>query len=63
MVNQVAVYKGDELLVTGSIVRCAAYLGVKIDTIYFYMSPAYKKRIAKRKQSLNSTVAFKIEEE
>lgn len=48
---EVAVYKGDDLLCMGTIRECAKKLGVRPDTITFYMTPTYRKRVARRKKS------------
>lgn len=40
-----ALYKGEELLATGTLIQIAKELGVKYRTIYFYTTDAYKKRI------------------
>ncbi|WP_096269483.1 hypothetical protein [Paucisalibacillus globulus] len=42
------VYKGDEFLFIGSTKECANRLGVSENTIYFYTTNAYKRRIEKR---------------
>lgn len=42
--KQLAVYKGDQLLALGTSKECAAALGVKVDTIYYYKSSTYQKR-------------------
>lgn len=39
-----ALYKGEELLATGTIVQIAYKMGVKIRTIQFYKTPVYLKR-------------------
>lgn len=39
------VYKGDEIICTGSARECAESLGVKVETIYFYASQAWKRRV------------------
>lgn len=39
------VYKGDEIICTGSAQECAEALGVKVKTIYFYASQAWKRRV------------------
>ncbi len=44
-----AVYKGERLLAIGNERQLARELGVKIETIKFYRSPAYQRRLAKRK--------------
>ena len=40
-----AVYKGDEIICTGSARECAEALGVKVETVYFYASSAWKRRV------------------
>lgn len=57
----VAVYKGEEVLCVGTPQECAKMLGVKKNTIIYYLSPSYKERIAKRSKS-NAIEAFKIDE-
>ena len=42
------VYKGDEIICSGSARECAEALGVKVKTIYFYASPAWKRRVERR---------------
>lgn len=39
-----ALYKGETYITDGTIQKLAHYLGVKISTIRFYMTPTYKKR-------------------
>lgn len=39
------VYKGDEIICIGSARECAEALGVKVNTIYFYASQAWKRRV------------------
>lgn len=39
-----ALYKGEELLASGTIIQIAYTMGVKYQTIKFYTTPAYKKR-------------------
>lgn len=39
-----ALYKGEQLLSVGTIYQIADEMNVKIDTIYFYKTPAYLKR-------------------
>lgn len=47
--GDIAVYKGEEELCMGTIEECAAKLGVKRETITFYMTPTYKERLVNRK--------------
>lgn len=39
-----ALYKGDKLIATGTIVQIAYKTGTTIGTIRYYKSPSYKKR-------------------
>ena len=41
-----AIYKGEDLLFTGTVEQCAEELGVKPRTIKFYVTQTYKKRIS-----------------
>lgn len=45
-----AVYKGENLLAIGTERQLARELGVKVETIKFYRSPAYQRRLAERKK-------------
>lgn len=53
-----AMYKGEECLAIGTIKELAEKLGVKEDTIYFYTTPTYKKRVKKGK---NRRVLVRVE--
>lgn len=54
------VYKGDEIICTGSARECAEALGVKVKTIYFYASPAWKRRVERRESRTRG--GFKVAE-
>ena len=43
-----ALYKGDELIIIGTIKEIADYLGIKEDSVRFYNTPSYKKRTSER---------------
>ena len=47
--KQYSLYKGEEILASGTIKEIAGMLRVKPRTIAFYLTPTYKKRIAKGK--------------
>lgn len=42
-----AMYKGERCLATGTLVQLSKALNIKIQTLYFYMTPTYKKRLEK----------------
>ena len=44
-----AMYKGYECLAIGTLIQLSKQHGIKIETLYFYMSPTYKKRVKKGK--------------
>ena len=58
-----AVFKGDEFITDGTAVECAEFMGVKLESFRFYMTPTYKRRIAKRKNARNYITVIKLEEE
>jgi hypothetical protein len=58
-----AVYKGDTLLCMGTKKECARLLNVQPETIKYYTTPAYKKRVEKRKNSRNSRTVISWEDE
>jgi hypothetical protein len=53
-ITEVAIYKGDNLLASGTIRKCAKELGCKKQTLFWYLSPTYRKRVAKRSYSDNA---------
>jgi hypothetical protein len=57
-----AVYKGDSLICIGTIKECAAQMGVQPDTVKFYTTPTYQKRLAKRKNPRNYLTVFEIDD-
>lgn len=47
--QEIVVYKGDEIVANGRLKDCAAQLGIKPDSLYFYLMPAYQRRLDRRK--------------
>lgn len=43
-----AMYKGEECLAIGNIYELAKALNVKVNTIRWYSSPTYKRRLEKK---------------
>lgn len=54
-----AVYKGEEMIASGTAKECAEKLGVKVKTIHHYNTPSYKKRVAR----FNAVTAYLLEGE
>lgn len=48
MMKEYALYKGEEILAIGTIFQIAEELGVKMDTIKYYGTNAYKRKLSKR---------------
>lgn len=47
--NIYALYKGDNFIVEGTKKEIAEYTGLKVNTLSFYSTPAYLKRVKNRK--------------
>lgn len=43
--KEYAMYKGEECLAIGTIKEIAKQMKIKRETVYFYKTPAYKKRV------------------
>ncbi|MDT1995190.1 hypothetical protein CKN82_07045 [Carnobacterium divergens] len=56
-----AVYKGDELLGIGTAKELAERLKVKVETIKFYSTASYQKRI--KKENHNRLISVKLEDD
>ena len=61
--KEYAVYKGDRFITMGTDQECAEHLGVKPETIRWYTSPAYQRRLQKRKASDNVRQVSKMEDD
>lgn len=57
MKKEYALYKGEKCLAIGSIKEIAEQMKVKVRTIYFYTTKAYKKR---SKKGLNRRVMIEV---
>jgi hypothetical protein len=62
-VKEYAVYKGESLICIGTIVECAKHMGVLPETVRFYLTPTYQKRLAKRKNPKNYLTVTKLEDD
>lgn len=58
---EVAVYQGDDMLATGTLTEVAAQLKVNPETIYFYLTPSYERRLAKRKTLDRSRTVVRLD--
>lgn len=55
------VYKGENIIATGTRKECAEILNTNPETITFYATPTHMKRIEKRKKPENAIVAVRID--
>lgn len=62
LAREVAVYKGDMLLAEGTVDEVAAELKVKPTTILFYLTPAYERKLARRKTLDHSRTAVRLDD-
>jgi hypothetical protein len=58
-----AVYKGDTFICMGTVNECAEHMNVLPETVKFYTTPTYAKRIAKRKNARNYITVIKLDDE
>jgi hypothetical protein len=63
MTQEYAFYKGEELLLIGTINEIAKARSVKRETINFYTTPTYTRRIAKRKHPRNYITVTRLDED
>lgn len=61
--SEYVVYKGDTFLCIGTAEEVAKHMGWLVKTVYWYTTPQYLRRIAKRKSAKNYITVTKIEEE
>lgn len=57
-----AMYKGEELLYIGTLEEIAKERGVLKDTIKFYTTPTYQRRITKRKNPRNYIMLTRLDD-
>lgn len=57
------VFKGENHIITGTAEEVAEHMGWLVKTVYWYTTPQYLRRVAKRKNAKNYITVDKIEEE
>ena len=58
-----ALYKGDEFLCIGTIKEIAKNQNILIETVKFYATDAYKRKLAKRKITTNAKILIKLDDD
>ncbi|MGD2278278.1 hypothetical protein [Bacillus wiedmannii] len=61
--KEYVVYKGESLLCIGTIQECANYMSVLPATVRYYTTPAYQRKLAKRKRARNYLTVTVLEED
>ncbi|PGD75918.1 hypothetical protein COM46_13275 [Bacillus pseudomycoides] len=61
--KEYVVYKGESLICIGTIQECAQQMGVLPKTVHFYLTPAYQRRIASRKNVRNYITVTELDED
>lgn len=61
-VKEYVVYKGESFVCLGTIKECAQRMGVLPETVRYYTTPAYQRKLAKRKRARNYLTVTAIEE-
>lgn len=56
-----ALYKGEELLAIGTVFEIAVKMKVQVDTILYYKTKSYKKKLEKR-NAKNCRILIKLED-
>ncbi len=59
--TEVAVYDGDELRMMGTVEEVAEELKVRPETIAFYLTPTYQKRLSSRESQTNSRTVVRVD--
>lgn len=60
--REYALYKGEEILCIGTAKEIAERLGIKKDTVMFYGTQEYKRRVARRKESGNARILVRLDD-
>lgn len=61
--KEYVVYKGESFICIGTMQECAQHMGVLPETVYFYTTQAYQRRLDKRKNPRNYLTVTELEED
>lgn len=50
MNREIVVYKGEDVVCQGTVRQCARHMGIKPSSMYYYLMPAYQRKVARRKR-------------
>lgn len=51
-----AMYKGDEYIMEGTLIQLAVKRNVKLETMYYYLMPAYVRKLERRGQQNGNVI-------
>lgn len=58
MTKEYMAYRGDDLIVSGSLLKVASFLNIKKESLIFMATPTYRKR---RKGSQKALLVYRVE--
>lgn len=61
--EEFAVYKGEDFICIGTLQECADHMGVLVETVRFYTTDTYRRRVAKRKNARNYITVTELEDD
>lgn len=61
--SEYVMYKGDDLLCIGTLEEIAMERGVQKETMHYYTTPAYQRKLAKRKNPRNYITLTRLDDE
>lgn len=61
--KEYALYKGEECLHIGTAMEIAQAKNIKVTSVRFMRTPAYQRRLNRRKNSKNAMILIEIEED
>jgi hypothetical protein len=60
--KEYAVYRGDSFMFIGTAKECSERLGCSVKSFLYYLTPSYKRKVAKRKNAVNYIIVVKFDD-
>lgn len=60
---QISISRGEELIDEGPLGECAERRNIKPETLRFYLTPAYERRLGRRKTLDNSIFVVRLDDD
>lgn len=61
--KEYAVYKGENMICMGTVKECAKHMGVLPETVRFYTTPTYRRRVERRKNPRNYITVIDLDDD